>query len=132
MREIKFRAWDGSLMFNVAQITFNDSTWSLDKGRGVSIPFQPSITLMQFTGLHDKNGKEIYEGDILIDKESDEFGNDISSELQVVFCQNTAQFCVDNSFKKDNSSLVNIVEYLGVENLEVIGNIYENKNYLTH
>jgi len=57
MREIKFRAWDKKQMiyFNV----FNQSTdFMLNNYSGHN-------AIMQFTGLVDKNGKEIYEGDIL-------------------------------------------------------------------
>ena len=67
-REIKFRAWNGATMFNVDQITFNDAIWSLTKGMGVSVVYQPHIELMQFTGLRDKNGKEVYSGDIFKDE----------------------------------------------------------------
>jgi uncharacterized phage protein (TIGR01671 family) len=64
-REIKFRAWNGKEVKQVDQITIGENTWSCENGYGVSIPYQPSIILMQYTGLKDKNGKEIYEGDIV-------------------------------------------------------------------
>jgi uncharacterized phage protein (TIGR01671 family) len=117
-REIKFRVWDG--------IDYMSTPFTLKDLQDRKIMYTDGVHVMQFTGFKDENGKEIYESDILIDKEADEFGNDISGYLPVVFCQNTAQWCVDNSFKKDGSHLVNIVEYLGIEHLEVVGNIYEN------
>lgn len=70
-REIKFRAWHKDLkkMFKIGQITLEKGTWNFEPNDrdfiGMSIPFQPSFVLMQYTGLHDKNGKEIYEGDIV-------------------------------------------------------------------
>jgi uncharacterized phage protein (TIGR01671 family) len=87
-------------------------------------------TVCQFTGLSDKNGVEIYEGDILLDVEFDENGNDISGKFQVVYDSSKCQFSIDNSFKKDGSSLVNFVEYFGIENLEVVGNIHDNPEML--
>ena len=72
-REIKFRAWHKNLkkMFKIGQITLEKGTWNFEPNDrdfiGMSIPFQPSFVLMQYTGLHDKNGKEIYEGDIVGD-----------------------------------------------------------------
>lgn len=70
-REIKFRAWHKDLkkMFKIGQITLEKGTWNFEPNDrdfiGMSIPYQPSFVLMQYIGLHDKNGKEIYEGDIL-------------------------------------------------------------------
>jgi uncharacterized phage protein (TIGR01671 family) len=54
MRTIKFRCWDGEMMF-VPSIIPNDRP-SADHLGGV---------VMQFTGMKDKNGKEIYEGDVV-------------------------------------------------------------------
>jgi uncharacterized phage protein (TIGR01671 family) len=58
MREIKFRAWDG-IRITTSGIMFNCSTNTLE------IPIGSRMKLMQYTGLKDKNGKEIYEGDMV-------------------------------------------------------------------
>jgi uncharacterized phage protein (TIGR01671 family) len=55
MREIKFRAWDGKTM--IGPFVFGSEC----AGDG----FDSDWLLMQYIGLKDKNGKEIYEGDIL-------------------------------------------------------------------
>lgn len=134
-REIKFRAWDkqNKTMGTVnrikmspylhTQVTYSmeidgkrKDEWSLidDTGHGTCV-------LMQFTGLKDKNGKEIYEGDICNCREYGCFGIIKWSEDEAGF-----YFYVvygDGTFDEES-----VYDY--ADELEVIGNIYENPELL--
>ena len=57
MREIKFRAWDTEVKQNIS--------WNEIKPYLNCIILDETLILMQYTGLKDKDGKEIYEGDIV-------------------------------------------------------------------
>lgn len=112
MREIKFRAWNESSneMSPLTQITFSGGgTWSVEKGKGVSLEFQPHIKVMQYTGLKDKNGKEIYEGDVVKKYMSD--GQFLHAPFAVLYQSEVCGFNING--KKSHS-------------YEVIGDIYQN------
>ena len=66
MRQIKFRAWHTELkiMAEVAKLHWFKDAFCADI-RGVPELGNENFILMQFTGLHDKNGKEIWEGDLV-------------------------------------------------------------------
>ena len=121
MREIKFRAWDKeskSMYNNISDISFADKSIIADFG--MELIWDDDIILMQFTGIKDKEGKEIYEGDI------------IKPDLEVVYSTNymnkfTGYFLKQNT---NNKKLpYRLLPILG-RDLEVIGNIYENKGLL--
>lgn len=107
-RQIKFRAWTGVVMLD--DVSFDASSGSAN-GQGV--------TYLQFTGLLDKTGKEIYEGDLLsyIAKERNQ--HQVAGEVEF----NKGQFLVKGS----QLSLAGDVSNYGVE---IIGNIYSNPELL--
>jgi hypothetical protein len=129
MREIKFRAWDGKAMFFAGEkeqmIRPSEDThfyiwsdgWELGSLDGHLIASDKDCNLMQYTGLKDENGVEIYEGDIL-KTNSEEMGT-------VVFDQRRTQFMLKYAdYKSVNDDI------FAFTSIEVIGNIYENKELL--
>jgi uncharacterized phage protein (TIGR01671 family) len=119
MRQIKFRAFVRGFMVDVVSIDFINQyiTWDdnqYDRGdppcKCYEIEALESVELMQFTGLHDKNGKEIYEGDIL----KTPYNN-----AEVKFKDGQFGILKNNSrYGRDFTSCMS--------NFEIIGNIYEN------
>ena len=65
MREIKFRAWDNKQKLMSMPMNISDMVSScVETWFSSGLCYYKNLEWLQFTGLKDKNGKEIYEGDI--------------------------------------------------------------------
>lgn len=130
MREYKFRAWDSwwdkmyyfDFAKNIEATPDNElkGLWILHE-EGSVYAIQDKIKIMQYTGLKDKNGKEIYEVDIVL------YDRNIHKDID------TAKFKV--VWAKDRYVLQEIkhkyyIDDVTWELIEVIGNIYENPELL--
>jgi len=128
VREYKFRAYDTytkTMLPIVDIIKFTKSediyiTRNGTYGVGVNIQYQPRIKLMQYTGLHDKNGVEIYEGDIV-----KALINEIWYIGQVIYEYSGFTIDVTNN-KQLEFGRRGIIERF----TEVVGNIYDNLDLL--
>jgi len=121
MREIKFRAWDKSfkVMCYEVQNPINVGCDSLYFHHFL----QDGFELMQFTGLKDKNGKEIYEGDIIKNPEAKYL-----SPEEVRWSGKGSDFC--GFTLHDKKYFTNHLCKTITDQSEIIGNIYENANLL--
>lgn len=128
MRVPKFRAWteEGKVMYYDVY-PFKDDTLSLsyDKIAFDEVPASDFI-IMQSTGLKDKNGKEIYEGDIVKFYDCD----DDAYVTPVVWDKNYACFGVSFSGKYPISFDYLEEFYTELKDIEVVGNIWEDGELL--
>ena len=135
MRELKFRAWhtNQKKMYSCEELVTDQMTLLTDgrfinvngvdtqlsqiDNKGIMIP-------LQYTGLKDKNGKEVYEGDILQTERDD---NTHLSKFVVEW--NSKEACFQK-VREDNT--VFLFDNRGCSEKIVIGNIYENKEDICH
>ena len=113
MKNIKFRAWD---KINGEMIPWNRLLNGYNLRNVFMRPEMCGLILMQYTGLKDKNGVEIFEGDIVNHYWSDQIGE---SHCGKVVMRNPFDYSVEDA------------EYfIFADELEILGSIYENPELL--
>lgn len=121
MREIKFRAWDAVNKTMEYRVNVSD-------GHAVKYGYQsfsPDNTvfnspIMQFTGLHDKNFQEIYEGDII---------QRVLNPIEIphpIIIRDFVEYRGGCFILSNRTTLLRT----SMPNIEVIGNVYENPDLL--
>jgi hypothetical protein len=115
-REIKFRAWDekrksfvvdGFVIYPDGKTEFPEGGWDLHG-------YDDGLLLMQYTGLTDKNGVEIYEGDLL---------RNTGEVWEVVF--SSGEFKLICKSERGGNEIASMARFK-----KVIGNIYQNPELL--
>lgn len=115
MRELKFRAWDA--------VDKRYYYWSIEAcfAVGASAGCMEKYTFEQYTGLKDKNDKEIYEGDIVKNIDS-KFGD----EGVIKFTEKLARYSV---YWGMNPYMAKEIK---LDGMFIVGNIHENPELLEH
>ena len=152
MRDIKFRAWDkrtkkmravNSISFNNENESFNFNpdhlpkvvnVWGKDIIEGTHQILRREIdetVLMQYTGLKDKNGKEIYEGDIIVGYNHKVGGNFVDDVMGVMKYEGLAFAVQGKQIHRNEKWFYTMTSPIAQDYaIEVIGNIYENPELL--
>lgn len=126
-REIKFRAWNGEAM-EYGGFCIH-ATGKVVSEKGLT-KVSTSSSIMQYTGLKDCKGVEIYEGDIVRRIQKDQRGNILDDFIaEVVWHKYATKFVVFPP-ECDGLECGRSLHFIGYGFVEVIGNIYENSDLI--
>jgi uncharacterized phage protein (TIGR01671 family) len=132
-REVKFRAWhkEWKSLDKVISIDWDNEQVQIESDIGnCDWVGMDAVILMEYTGLKDKNGAEIYEGDIVADIKG-KLCPVLWDVSQVRFAVNGGK-SVNLSGKKDDTDFIMGLAPWITKEWTVIGNIYQNPELLEH
>lgn len=139
-REIKFRAWDHNEKEMVEWWRLRRTRYNafhadaVDDGHGAFLDMfsDTGITLMQFTGLKDRNGKEIYEGDIVVTNEYPFYDTGVPNYRAVVEWEGVGFAYTLNCVNPEKRGISHGICQSMDDDMdwEVIGNIHEHPELL--
>lgn len=116
MRELKFRVCDGKDVYKAFDMTdmLHETTIPIEGWEG-------DMFFLQYTGLKDKNGVEIYEGDIMVDKGG--------YKWKLRWSNHRCGFLLSSPHRSTSKEPI-MNAYNHAPKMEIIGNIYENADLL--
>lgn len=141
MRKIKFRAWFNGKKKMVYNLGFDEISFMEIDGKELSEDEMPAVwdkdtivddsyyegafsyEIMQYTGLKDKNGKDIYEGDILLNKGSTMYCSEYP--MEIYFNEEFGGWMWRNKYTDEDGFFIDVAK-----KCEVVGNVYENPELL--
>lgn len=117
-REIKFRAWDKR---HNSMEYINDLYWFEENG--IHDFNDDNYIFMQNTGLKDKNGKEIYDSDIV----KVTWGSGKIVFYEVKYCESLGYHYLRDTKNKEDDDIICVYDY---SQMDVIGNVFDNTELL--